>query len=353
MTRIGVIGAGGVGGTIGGLLAKAGEEVTLIDPWREHVTAIQERGLRIDAPQEEHNVRVKALHVDEIGKLDDKLDILFVSVKSYDTEWAVKKMLPHLHDDTWVISAQNSINEERIAPIVGSRRTMGCVVMLSTWLLEEAHIRHFGYLRQEGVVNFAIGELNGKDTPRAQEAVRLLSQVGAAKVTEDLWGERWAKMAINCMGNAGAGIVGPVGWGLRDHPKCANLRLRLAAEAVRVGRSLGYNVAPPVRGLTYEELEAAAEEAPPEGGYVNTAPPPADQGEPSLVQDLIKGRRTEVEYLNGYIADRGAAIGLSAPFSAAITSVMKGIESGEFQMGLESLDRVFALAEANKESSRW
>ena len=107
MTRIGAIGVGAIGGTLAGFMAKAGEDVTLIDPWREHVEAMQNNGLLLDGSTGEHRVEVNAIHTDELDQLEGPFDVLLIAVKSYDTEWATRLMLPFIHDETMVVSPQN------------------------------------------------------------------------------------------------------------------------------------------------------------------------------------------------------------------------------------------------------
>jgi len=348
--RIGVIGAGAIGGTIGGLMTKGGEDVLLIDPWKEHVEAMRTKGLHIQTLKDDHHVEVKAIHTDEIKQVKDTFDILIVSVKTYDTEWALDFMAPYIRDDTWVVSAQNCINEEIIAPIVGARRTVGCMILLSTWLQEPAHIRHYMSMGEQvkgGDVNFTVGELDGRITPRVEELAQLFAHVGGSQATKDLWAERWSKLAINCMANAVSGITGLGNFMIRENPSSLSLLLKLGAEAVKTGNSLGYNVASPMKDFTVEQLEEAAAGGMPELAAGMTAEPPGpNEGKPSLLQDIMKGRKTEIDYLNGYIVRRAQTIGLPAPYSAAVTAVVKGIEAGEFQMGMENVNRVRAIAEA-------
>src|SRR4051794_28175746 len=127
--RIAFIGAGAVGGYVGGHLAGNGHDVTLIDPWPEHVEAIRSRGLELYGvtPEERRTVQAKTMHLTEVQGLakEKPIDIAFVSVKSYDTEWATMLIRPYLAPEGFVVSLQNCINEERIAGIVGWGKTLG------------------------------------------------------------------------------------------------------------------------------------------------------------------------------------------------------------------------------------
>jgi 2-dehydropantoate 2-reductase len=130
--RIAVVGSGAVGGYLGGHLARTGNDVTLIDPWPEHVEAIRARGLQLSGMTDEESCTVKlpTMHLTEVQSLSRQrpVDIAFVCSKSYDTEWSTMLIRPYLATDGFVVSAQNSINEEAIARVVGWGRTVGCIV---------------------------------------------------------------------------------------------------------------------------------------------------------------------------------------------------------------------------------
>src|SRR5687768_4957729 len=147
--HIAIIGAGAVGGYVGGRLALAGGDVTLVDPWPQHVDAIRANGLRLTEAQGEHTVRVNALHVTDVqGFLKKPVDIAVISTKSYDTAWAAALMGQYLAPTGYVVSIQNSINEEEIARVVGWGRTVGCIAStISVNLIAPGHIQRY---RQPG-----------------------------------------------------------------------------------------------------------------------------------------------------------------------------------------------------------
>jgi 2-dehydropantoate 2-reductase len=129
--RIAVIGAGAIGGYTGGHLAHNGFDVTLIDPWPEHIETIRKDGLAIEGVTAEEYVcaKPKTMHLTEVQNLakDKPIDIAMVAVKSYDTEWATMLIAQYLAPDGYVVSLQNCMNEERIAGIVGQDKTVGVI----------------------------------------------------------------------------------------------------------------------------------------------------------------------------------------------------------------------------------
>src|SRR5690242_4526413 len=140
MTRIGIMGAGAIGSVVGGMLARADHDVTLIDQWPAHVDAINRDGLRLSGTCGEHVVRVRALHLHEAQSIDEPFDHVFLAVKGYDTEWATLFSIRFLKPDAGtIVDFQNGINDERVAALAGRERTLGCVITISAGLYEPGH----------------------------------------------------------------------------------------------------------------------------------------------------------------------------------------------------------------------
>ena len=239
--RIAVLGSGAIGSMVGGMLTKAGRDVTLVDQWPEHVEAMKKVGLRLSGTCGEHLVPVRALHLHELQSVDAPFDAVFLAVKSYDTEWAAQLAAQYLEKpDGVVVDFQNGINDERVATVVGRERTLGCVIVISAGMYEAGHA-----IRTDTTpVGFRIGELDGRDTPRAGELARVLSDVSPAKVTTNLWGERWSKLAVNCMVNPISGLSGFDSAEARTDRVPRRIAVFTAAEVIQVGRARGYEVEP-------------------------------------------------------------------------------------------------------------
>ena len=347
-----MIGVGAIGGSLAGFMALEGEDVTFIDQWRENVEAMRRNGLVLDGAVGEYRVEVDAFHTDELDrldKLDKKFDILVVAVKSYDTRWATELMLPFIEDDAWVVSCQNGINELQIAPIVGARRTVGCVPTISANMAEPGRITRTSSLAQSlqtDPICFSVGELDGRVTPRVEELARLFQPAGRTIITEDLWSERWTKLATNCMANAVSAMTGLASYEMRANERSRKMMLKCGIEAVKVGRASGYNVKSPVGSFTLEDLERAATVGHPEFEEAFIGEPPAIPGRPSMANDVIKGRPTEIDHLNGFAVEQGKRIGVPTPYNEAAVAVIKGIEAGEPHVGLGNLDRVESMVRA-------
>ncbi|HEX4174051.1 MAG TPA: 2-dehydropantoate 2-reductase [Acetobacteraceae bacterium] len=338
--RIAFVGAGAIGGYIGGNLSALGHDVTLIDAWPAHVEAMRTSGLHLYGmtTPENHTVRVNAMHLTEVQVLAKQppIDIAFIAVKSYDTLWATRLIRQYLAPSGFVVSSQNCINEERIAGVVGWGRTVGCVVGggVGVELFEPGHVRRT-MTKNPNVVSFHVGESHGRITRRVRELAAMLNDIDTAHATDNLWGERWTKLCINGMRNGVSAATGLGGNARDSHDAVRRVCIQLGGEAVRVGQALGFNLGK-VGALDPEKLALAAEgdrraleeiEALMLAGTNSAAR--SDLQRPSMAQDMAKGRRTEIEFMNGFIADKCADVGVPAPTHAMLTEVVKRVERGE------------------------
>jgi 2-dehydropantoate 2-reductase len=340
--RIAVVGAGALGGYVGGSLAHLGHDVTLIDIWPEHVETIRARGLELDGltPEERFTVRkAKTMHLTEVQSLArTPVDIAFVAVKSYDTRWATELIAPYLSSRGYIVSLQNCLNEETIAGVVGWGRVVGVVAsLISVDLYEAGRVRRTVAKGGDKHTVFRVGEPHGRVTPRGEELAGWLRGIDSSKVTTNLWGERWSKLVQNGMGNgvtAATGLTSPACLG---NDRIRRFQIALAGEGVRVGQALGFELEK-IRGIEPEKLARAAEGdrealASVESVLIPKAGenPRADIQRPSMAQDILKGRRTEIEQMNGYIARKGAEVGVSAPSHVKLTELVLKIERGELK----------------------
>jgi len=316
--RIGIMGAGAIGSVVGGMLTKAGHDVTLIDQWPAHIDAIKQAGLRLSGTCGEHLVYPKVLHLYEAQAIQEPFDAVFLAVKGYDTDWATLFIIRFLKPETGVIvDFQNGMNDERVAALAGRQRTLGCVITISAGLYEPGHA-----MRTDTTpLGFKVGELDGSDTPRAKSLAAVLNDVAPTKVTSNLHGERWSKLAVNCMANPLAGLSGYGSAEIRTEPLPRRIAIHTAAEVIRVGAAAGYTVEP-IWGIEAQRIVDAAEghgieavEADLTRGAVQLT-----GGRPSLLQDVIRGRRTEIDELNGFVVAEGQRLGVPTPFNTAIVA---------------------------------
>lgn len=338
--RIAVVGAGAVGGYIGAQLAASGQDVTLIDGWAEHVAAVRGHGFRIDGmtPEESVAIPVRILHESEIGKLAEEppIDIAFISVKSYATRHAAGLILPFLAPDALVVSAQNGINEGVIGEVVGDERVVGLIAARIGVELDRAgHVQRMVPRGSPGIDVFRVGEPSGAITPRIEALGELVRRIDSVKVTENLQGERWSKLAANAMRNGVSAATGLSINQLDRDPALRRFGIKVAGEAVRVGLRLGYTLESigPVKALEFAHAEegdaealARIEEKLLAAALATKAR--SDAQRPSMGQDVFKGRRTEVEEIYGVVIARADEVGLPVPANGRVREVVRAIERG-------------------------
>jgi 2-dehydropantoate 2-reductase len=336
--KIAIVGAGAVGGYAGAHMVQAGEDVTFIDPWPEHVEHMRKHGLRVTHASDvaEFSVPVRALHVTDVQQLakESGLDIAFVSMKSYDTAWAATMIKQYLAPDGYVVSLQNCMNEETIASIVGWGKTLGCIASsITVNLPEPGHIHRGAGKGGAAHTVFRAGEVHGRITQRVEEICRLVGYADSAKVTSNLWGERWSKLVANAMGNGLSACTGLTGGQMLESEPIRRFSTRLGSEAIRVGQAHGYQLEE-ILHLPPETI-ARAGEGDEEAMRACDARRLADgkrtsfEQRPSMGQDVLKGRRTEIDFINGLVVREGEKVGLACRANAVLTDIVMRVERNE------------------------
>ena len=335
--KILILGSGAIGSVIGGMLTNSGHNVTLADQWADHVDTMKIKGLKINKYDgSSFSVAVKAIHLHELQR-ENNFNLIILSVKSYDTRWATKLGLKHLTRTGSIIVAQNGVNDHVVAQIASPEKVIGCVVLIGAALEESGIVKWTGLPADN--VGLKLGELDGSETERLEELAKILNDVCPTGTTKNLWGERWAKLAINCMANPLAGISGLSSGELGMNSKARKVMIKVASEVVRVARAQNITVekmgsANPdiyvdaADGSNLEEIESQ---------MIERAENFTD-GKPSLLQDVLKNRRTEVEYLNGLVSELGKTHGVETPFNDRIVSILIGVPVGEFTPNIDNLN---------------
>ena len=297
--------------------------------------AINARGLRLSGTQGEHLVRVPALDICNVQQLEAaRIDIAFICMKLYDTAWATALIKPYLARDGIVVTMQNGLVEEDVARIAGWGRTLGAIAStISVEAVEPGHITRTQMPGGAAYTVFRVGELSGQVTPRAQHIAELLKAVDSSKVTDNLWGERWSKLVINAMRNGLSAATGLSGnqRDLSEHPR--DVSIRLGGQAVRVGQALGFQLEK-LQVMDAETLARAGEgsadaKAEIVDQLVTLSKTRSEEQRPSMAQDIFKGRRTETDFINGFVAAKGEEIGVPAPLHARMNELVKKVERRE------------------------
>lgn len=322
--RIAIAGAGGIGGVVGGMLSKSGYDITLVDQWHEHLEKIKKDGLIVKTRDGEYLSNPKVIHISELQNQEIAFDMIFIAVKSYDTEWVSMMMKNYIEkNDGFFVDFQNGVNDERMANIVGAKRSLGCIITIGAAVYEPG----IAIRTDNNSPAFKIAEQDGSTTIRAKKLVEIMNFVGKTELSNDLWGERWSKLITNCMANALAGLSGYGTAEVRTELYPRKIGIQLGSEVAKVAKALGHNIYS-VGGVSPEALIDAAdgknvEEL--ENSLAESGKRAGSLGYPSFAQDVKKGRRNEIEFLNGYVSKMGKKVGIQTPFNDKIVEIIKGL----------------------------
>ena len=319
---VAVLGTGAIGSSIALDLTRAGHNVVLIDQWPAHVEAMNAHGLHVAMLEEELQTPVRALNLYELCKVRPQFDIVFLAPKSYDTCWMVQFIKPYLKADGVVVSMQNSLNDEWIAPIIGDERDIACVVTLAAELFKPGWVER---VTDHAHTELVLGELHGWVTPGLKDLAQILSAVGKTETSTNIWGAKWSKLVFNSMTPFDAITLVPMKE-LIETSDILALSVKLGKETIRVATALGYNLEP-ILGFTAEEFLGSTDELL-ENILRRFFSITGGRGRSHAIQDILKGRRTELEYLNGLVAKKGQEINVPTPMHEAVTSLIKQIEQG-------------------------
>ena len=340
--RIAIMGPGAVGSYVGAFLVREGEDVTFIDMWPEHVETMKRQGLRASGSQGDFTVPVTAMHLTEAQNITQPFDMAFITVKSYDTEWATHFIKRYVKPEGFFLSIQNCWNDPVIGEIVGPHRQMGCVAShIEVALWEPGHVLRGGEPgRDHGHVVFRVGEQDGRITERSTAIAEKLNCIDDAYASDNLWGERWAKLCQNGMGNAISAMSGLGSQDMAEDPRCRRIRIHLAKEGAQVGMAMGLQVVEisgkPVefwaaadQGDVFEEANGFLASR---GGNVNWLA--------SMAQDVKKGRHSEIDFMNGLVSQKGREVAVATPYNDAIVEAMHGIDDGSIKQGADNVERI-------------
>ena len=316
--RAAIVGAGSLGTIIGALINQAGKPIDLVDVYKDHVDALNRSGATITGAID-LNVPVTAYTPDQ---LTGAYDLVFLLTKQTSNQETLSQLLPHLHADSSVCTLQNGIPEHSVAAIVGRERTLGGAVGFgATWLTPGVSSLTSSY---DAVKKFAfeIGEIDGVVRPRLQVVQQYLECVGTTEIRTDLMGIRFSKVLMNATFSGMSAALGCTFGDVLADPKAMTCLAFVADECINVARAHGVRL---VR-MQGEDLELLK--------FQNAAEIPSKMPlyrkiwgahtalRASMLQDLEKGRETEIHYINGLICERGRERDVATPFNDKIVQLV-------------------------------
>jgi len=309
MMKIGIIGAGAMGSVYGGLLGAAGNEVWLLDIWREHIEAIREQGVKVKGASGNRRVRVHATTRPEDMGL---CDLVIIATKAHDTEAALANAVA-VGPETLVLTIQNGIgNAERIAKIIGQQNLLvGIAEGFGAYVVKPGEVYHHGWTM------IHLGEYRAGLSRRISQVAALWKSAGFnVSVSKDIHAVIWGKLTRNVAFSAICTVAGLRIGQVIQNADAWQIALACAREAKDTALAKGI-------ALPYKDparwLKVFAAKIP--------------GAKPSMLLDLEASRRSEIDALNGAVAREAEAHGSHAPVNAVMTTLVKALEEKNRVLG--------------------
>jgi 2-dehydropantoate 2-reductase len=289
--QVAVIGAGAVGCYYGGLLLRAGHDVTFIGR-PPHVDAINAHGLLLDTKTFKGHLPAKAA-TDATGLAPP--DLVLVCVKSADTEHAGRSLAGQLRPETAVLSLQNGVdNAPRLAAVIG-HAVIPVVVYVGSEMAGAGHVRHHGG-----------GDLAIGASPASEALARTLRAAGVGvTISGDIEVTLWSKLIINCAFNALSAVAGISYDPMLEVEGTRDVVGSAVREAIAVARACGVSIP--------DDIVA----------HIMKIPTNMPNQKSSTAQDLVRGKPSEIDFLNGYVVRKGAELGIPTPTNQALQVMVK------------------------------
>lgn len=332
-SKIVVVGAGAIGGVTAAFIQRLGWDTEIVCKHREIVDKIAIQGLHISGVKGELTARLKA--VKNISDLAEPKDLILLATKANDCVAAVQQLNAFLKPDSTVVSLQNGICEEVLAETLGRERIVGCVVGWGATYHAPAEIE----VTSKG--EFVIGNIDHRPDDRLPAIQQLLNAVYPTRISNNIMGELYSKLIINSCINSLGVIAGATLGELLANKKIRNIILALMREAMTVAGAMGITVEPAAGGkLDYNKFLSAR------GAisdfkrhfFLRIIGFKYRRIKSSSLQSIERGRKTEINFLNGYICERGKEHGVPTPINDAVRNMVIEIEENEREMSLNNIN---------------
>ena len=329
--RIAIYGAGSLGTVLGAYLAKNGVPADLVNHNSAHVKALKENGAHITGTVD-FTVPVSALLPEE---MTGKYDIIFLMTKQLNNREVVSFLKEYLAEDGLIVTLQNGIPENTVAEIVGPEHTVGVVVEWGATLSAPGEST---LTSAPDSLSFHMGGMSGIREEQLQRVKDVLEKMCPVEIETNLPGARWSKLLINATFSGLGTVIGGTFGDVTADPRSREIAVRCMREVIDVGHAAGVEFAP-VQGKNITALfyytnpvkKAVAKLILPVAMKKHAAI------EPSMLQDLKKGKPCEVDAINGVVCEWGKKTGVPTPVSDRIVEIIRDIQAGRRKTGKDNL----------------
>lgn len=329
--RKAIYGAGSLGTILGAYMTAKGEDIDLINRNKAHVEALRENGATITGTVS-FNQKVKVLFPEEMEGL---YDIIFLMTKQQANAEVVTRLKDFLAPDGVIVTLQNGLPEPGIAEIVGEERVLGCTVAWGATMTSPGVSE---LTSSPDSLTFSLGAVTEKKVPHIDEVKRLLELMGPVEVDPNFIGTRWSKLLINASFSGMSAVLGCTFGEAAADRRSRKVVQQLIKECIDVCAAGGIRIEP-VQGKDIVKL--LDYHGPVKKAISNFIIPIAIRKharlKASMLQDIEKGKKTEVDAINGAVCAFGRKVGCPTPANDTVTDIIHRIEKGELTPSYDNL----------------
>lgn len=327
-----IFGAGSLGTVLGAYLSKNGEDVTLVTRNREHVDALNKTGAHVTGTVE-MTVPVKAVTPDEI---EGKFDLIILLTKQPGNEKILQSLKPNMNDCCQVCTLQNGLPEMSVASVVGEKNTMGAAVAWGATLLGKGTSE---LTSDPDSMSFSLGRMDGSEDEKLHEVKSVLEKMCPVEIDKNFIGARWSKLLINCAFSGMSAVTGGTFGDAANEKGSRKCCQALIKECIDIAEMSGVKIEP-VQGKDIVKLLYYKGKGIKKAFSFAIIPLCMKKHallKASMLQDLEKGKKCEVEAINGAVVAQAERLGVKAPFNARVCAIIHGIEDGKYKPCFENV----------------
>lgn len=315
--RILMVGAGAIGGVVGGRLARAGKDVTFVDVDPEQVRAIRDGGLHVDVPDGAFHVTPAAFLPNEVP---GRFDCAFIAVRVFDMAGALEMVKPLIKPGASLVSLQNGLTLPLLEKLVGSDHAIGTMIRMKSRRIAPGKVR----TAQRG--HLYVGHLHGRTTPQLLAVHALLNEVIPTEITDNIFGGLWSKLTYTCLGMITSLADAPLRAILQDETS-GRVCVEFLGEIIAVGNALGARFEPLVEydPRDFDPIHPFAQRL---SALHVIARQTRSEDQRGGVERFKKGIKTEIDFTVGHVVREGKGAGVDTPICEAVVRFIHEIEAG-------------------------
>lgn len=330
--KVAIYGAGSLGTVLGAYLSKANVDVDLITRNKEHVDAMNEKGAHIIGTVD-MTVPVHALTPD---KMSEKYDLIILMTKQLDNHNVLLSLKPFMNEGCVVCTMQNGLPELSVSEVVGEDNTMGCSVAWGATL----HGKGVSELTSEpDSLSFGLGRMNGKVDSKLLEVKAVLENMCTVEVEENFMGVRWSKLLINSAFSGMSAVIGGTFGDAAENKASRVCCQNIIKECIDVAKAAGIKIEP-VQGKDIVKLldyKGNGIKKKISFALIPICIKKHRLLKASMLQDLEKGRKCEIDAINGIVCKYGKKYGVKTPYNDKVCEIVHGIEDGKYKYEFDNV----------------